>query len=177
MNHTIDVEKQQETIQLQSRIDSFFDNFTIGTLLNKSGIRKVRGVKPTKLFKEIFSFPFKGSSFFRHFVEGNKQEYSKDCVYNLLRHPNYNWRRLMLLLAARIVAVFDVLTDKPERKVLVIDDSVYNKSHSRFVELLARVYDHNDHKYVKGFKMLTLGWSDGSSFVPLDFTLLSSRKE
>ena len=177
MNNTIHVQKQQQAIHLQSRIDSFFDHFTIGTLLNKSGIRKVRDVKPKELFKALFSLPFKGDSFFQHFVEGEKQTYRKDCVYNLLRNPHYNWCRLLLLLASRIVAVLELLTDKPERKVLVIDDSVYNKSHSRFVELLAQVYNHCDHRFIKGFKMLTLGWTDGNSFAPLDFALLSSRKE
>ena len=34
------------------------------------------------------------------------------------------------------------------------------------MELLSRVYDHVIHKTVKGFNMLTLGWTDGYSFVP-----------
>lgn len=45
------------------------------------------------------------------------------------------------------------------------------------VELLARVYDHTTGKMVKGFNMLTLGWSDGFSFIPLDFTMLSSATD
>ena len=74
----------------------------------------------------------------------------------------------MLLLAAKVVSVFELLTDNPQRKVLVIDDSTYDRSHSRFVELLARVFDHSDQRYLKGFKMMTLGWTDGASFLPLD---------
>jgi len=66
--------------------------------------------------------------------------------------------------------------DNPQRKVLVIDDSTYDRSHSKFVELLARVFDHSDGRYLKGFKMLTVGWTDGASFLPLDFALLSSAK-
>jgi hypothetical protein len=65
MNNTIHVEKQQQAIHLQSRFDSFFENFTIGTLLNRTGIRKVRGVSPVQLVKAIFSLPFEGNSFFR----------------------------------------------------------------------------------------------------------------
>ena len=45
------------------------------------------------------------------------------------------------------------------------------------MELLSRVHDHVIHKFVKGFSLLTLGWSDGYSFVPLDFALLSSSKK
>jgi hypothetical protein len=45
------------------------------------------------------------------------------------------------------------------------------------VELLARVFDHVKHRYDRGFRMLTLGWSDGNTFLPLAFSLLSSEKE
>uniref|UniRef100_UPI00398B85B3 hypothetical protein n=1 Tax=Lactobacillus delbrueckii TaxID=1584 RepID=UPI00398B85B3 len=30
--------------------------------------------------------------------------------------------------------------------------------------------------YKKGFRMMTMGWTDGSSFVPIASSLLSSRK-
>jgi hypothetical protein len=42
------------------------------------------------------------------------------------------------------------------------------------VELLSRVYDHSTGRYLKGFRMLTVCWSDGVSCLPLDFSLLSS---
>jgi len=43
--------------------------------------------------------------------------------------------------------------------------------------LLSRVFDHTDHRYYRGFRLLTLGWSDGNSFLPVSCTLLSSSKE
>ncbi len=42
--------------------------------------------------------------------------------------------------------------------------------------MLARFKDHATGVFYKGFRMLTMGWSDGHSFVPMDFTLLSSAK-
>jgi hypothetical protein len=39
---------------------------------------------------------------------------------------------------------------------------------------MAKVYDHVTHKFVKGFTMLTLGWTDGYSFLPIAFHMLSS---
>ena len=41
---------------------------------------------------------------------------------------------------------------------------------------MARFHDHAKQCYYKGFRMLTLGWSDGHSFLPVDFALLSSTK-
>jgi hypothetical protein len=177
MKTNTECEKHQEAIRLHNKIDTFFDNFTIGTLLNRAGIRKLRGVSPIMLLKAIFILPFEGDNFFRGIVTGNRQKFKKDAAYDLLKGPRYNWRKLLLLLAARIVCVSDLLTDKERKKVLVIDDSSYDRSHSKFVELLARVFDHCDKRYLKGFKMLTVGWSDGASFLPLDFILLSSENE
>ncbi|WP_131820603.1 transposase [Desulfoscipio geothermicus] len=45
------------------------------------------------------------------------------------------------------------------------------------MELLAKVNDHTTGKFVRGFRMLTLGWSDGNTLVPLCFSLLSSHKK
>ena len=45
------------------------------------------------------------------------------------------------------------------------------------LELLSRVFDHSTHNYLKGFRLLTLGWSDGNSFLGIDFALLSSAKK
>jgi hypothetical protein len=42
--------------------------------------------------------------------------------------------------------------------------------------MLARFKDHATGSFYKGFRMLTMGWSDGHSFVPMDFALLSSAK-
>jgi hypothetical protein len=45
------------------------------------------------------------------------------------------------------------------------------------VELLSKVYDHCTGKYLKGFRMLTLGWSDANNFLGVDFALLSSNNK
>ena len=177
MQISTDYEIQQEAKRLHNKIDAFFGNFTVGTLANRSGIRKMRGVSAVVLLKAIFTLPFQRDNFFRGFVTGAKQNFKKDAAYNLLKNPHYNWRKLLLLVAVKIANILYLLTEKPERKVLVIDDSTYDRSHSKFVELLARVFDHSERRYLKGFKMLTVGWTDGSSFLPVDFALLSSEKE
>ena len=38
-------------------------------------------------------------------------------------------------------------------------------------------HDHCTGRFLSGFRMLALGWSDGASFVPLDHAVLSSRKK
>lgn len=82
-----------------------------------------------------------------------------------------------MLFAVKVTSAFDRLT-RPERvNILILDDSVIKRNCSKNVELLARVYDHVEHKFQKGFTLLTLGLSDGYSFIPTGFNLLSSASE
>ena len=82
-----------------------------------------------------------------------------------------------MLPAVKVISAFARLT-RPERvNVLILDDSVIKRNRSKKAELLARVYDHVEHKFQKGFTLLTLGWSDGYSFIPTGFNLLSSASE
>jgi hypothetical protein len=54
---------------------------------------------------------------------------------------------------------------------------MFERNRSKKVELLAKVYDHAKHAYRFGFRMLTLGWSDGSTFLPINSILLTSEKQ
>ena len=63
------------------------------------------------------------------------------------------------------------------RNAFIVDDSIFERKGSKKAELLAKVYDHADHRYTRGFRMLTLGWSDGVTFLPVNSCLLSSEKE
>lgn len=94
-----------------------------------------------------------------------------------MNDTSYNWKKFLLLLAAKVISAFTMLT-RPERiRVFVLDDSVVKRNRSKQVELLARVYDHVEHKFQKGFSFLTLGWSDGYSFLPVGFNMLSYAKK
>jgi len=174
MNTTNQFAIEQEARRLQSAIRTFFDNFTVGTLLNRSGIKKLKGVSPLAIFEAIFMLAFRGQNFYRGIVLNEQLGFQKDVAYDLLENPRYNWRRFLLKLTMKIINVLELLTSEEREKVLVVDDSDYDRARSKKVELLARIFDHNSGKYLKGFKLLTLGWGDGVTFLPLDFVLRSS---
>ena len=176
MDITRQHQERQEAKRLQGRISSFFGDFQTGTLLNKSGIRKLRGVSPLTLFSVIFMLPFEGNNFYRGIVTNGDLPFKKNAAYELLKNPRHNWRKFMLAVVVQVANYFSLLTSDTREKVLVFDDSTYDRSRSKVVELLAWVFDHNSGTSLKGFKMLTLGWSDGASFLPLDFILCSSAK-
>jgi hypothetical protein len=69
------------------------------------------------------------------------------------------------------------LTGADRKNALIIDDTLYERPRSKKVELLANVHDHAEkgkNKFKRGFRMLTLAWSDGVSLIPLLFRHLSS---
>ena len=71
MDSTKQYQEQQEAKRLQSKISSFIGDVKIGTLLNKSGTRKLRGMSPLTLFAVIFMLPFEGVIFLKG-LQGTK---------------------------------------------------------------------------------------------------------
>lgn len=69
------------------------------------------------------------------------------------------------------------LTSENRKDVFIIDDTLFARCGYKCTEMVARVFDHADMRYRKGFRLLTLGWSDGNSFLPINFSLLSSQNE
>ena len=53
-----------EDQDLRGRIDEFMTRFKIGTLLNRAGIRKLRGVSPLLVLRIIFELAFVGRNIF-----------------------------------------------------------------------------------------------------------------
>ena len=150
----------------------------IANLLRKAGIRKTQGAPVFEVFRFLILLVFQGKNLYR-FLDSNRKDdsLSKNTYYRFLNNPTYAWRRFLSLLAIQAIDSLRSLT-KPERvNVLVLDDTIIGKNRSKKVELLARVHDHTSNSYQKGFTMLALGWSDGYSFIPVDFAMLSSAKK
>jgi len=174
MDHNSIASQSQPHVDVQSKIDDFFSRFKIATLMHQCGVRKHHGHSVRSLTKAIFTLPFIGKNFFRGIVLNNEVSFGKDAAYELLKGETYNWRRILLTLGRRLFMIFNRLTNEERESVLIIDDSLYDRSRSKWVELLASVWDHSTGRFLKGFRMLTICWSDGTSCLPMDFALLSS---
>jgi hypothetical protein len=174
MDHISIASDSQDCIHVQSQIDDFFDRFRVGTILHRCGIRKRHGHSVRSLTQAIFTLPFIGKNFFRGMGIDHDVPFGKDAAYQLLKGTTYNWRRVLLRLGLLLYNFFNSLTDEDRQAVLIIDDSTYDRSRSKMVELLSRVHDHATGHFLKGFRMLTICCSDGASCLPLDFSLLSS---
>lgn len=167
------IEGQDDT-QYSNRIKNFCSKFNIPTILNRSRIRKTKGVAAKDIFFTLLTLPFLGIDIFQGVIQNKNAPYGKDVVYDFLKCETFNWRKLVLSLAAQVTLLFEKLTNKNREKVLIIDDSSLKRPRSKMVELLARLYDHSENRYFKGFRLLSVCWSDGASSLPVDFALMSS---
>lgn len=159
------------------RFSYLFSTLKIGQLLRSAGIHKESDLSSLEIFKLIFTLVFQGRNLFRllHSQRGAALP-GKDVMYRFLNHPRYRWRKFLHSLSFSIIQRFEKLTSVGRVRVFIVDDSILQRNRSKKVELLARVYDHVTGRFVRGFSMLTLGWSDGYSFAPIDFVMLSSAK-
>src|SRR5690625_2045895 len=164
--------------QLPNEIKSIFKDLKVLKHLRNAGITKSFGFSCAYIFQLIFCLIFENKNWFRMLESKKATDVpAKDTVYRFLNQSTFNWRRFLLLLAAYTAGKVSKLTSHRRPKVFILDDSSYDRNRSKHVELLARCFDHASQKmrFYKGFRMLTLGWSDGATFLPVDFSLLSSK--
>ncbi|AEP00843.1 IS4 family transposase [Weizmannia coagulans] len=165
--------------QLPNEIKSTFKELNVLKHLRIAGITKSFGFSCAYIFQLIFCMIFENKNWFRMLESKKATDIpAKDTVYRFLNQSTFNWRRFLLSLVASVIGKVSKLTRHDRPKVLILDDSSYDRNRSKHVELLARCFDHASQKmrFYKGFRMLTLGWSDGATFLPVDFSLLSSKK-
>lgn len=94
-----------------------------------------------------------------------------------MRNVHINWLRFTTLLSAQIInGHLRPLISDQRADCFVVDDSYFARTGYKKTELVAKVFDHVSMTYKKGFRMMTLGWTDGCSFMPINSVLLSSQK-
>ena len=172
------IQQNNSSEQTKIQLLQAFKALGIAKILRNSGIRKATGTSAFEVFKFLFLLVFQGKNLYRY-LDSNRSDKacSKNTYYRFLNESTFNWRRFLLTLSTKVISSISKLTRASRVRVLVLDDSVVARNRSKSVELLARGYDHASHKYYKGFTMLSLGWSDGYSFIPVDFAMLSSANE
>lgn len=176
INQNVDFENHQNEIQCE--FGDAIRELQISKLLKKSNIKGRNGKSLFDVFQFLVLLVFQKCNLF-HFLNSKKRDtaFSKNTYYRFLNNTSFNWTKFITLLSAKVVAYFDTLT-KPERVMcLVLDDSVIARERSKKVELLAYVFNHVIGKTVKGFNLLSLGWTDGYSFIPVGFNMMSSAKK
>ena len=178
MNKSI-TQATQDDKQISKSIKRFFTRFHVSSALKVFHAYKKKGISVTEIFQYLFLLIFSNRSMYMNLITGrNTPGFAKDTVYRFMKMIQINRIRFTTILSSRIIKEAIIPLDSKDRtNVFIIDDSMFERNRSKKVELLAKIYDHAKHKYRFGFRMLTLGWSDGSTFLPVNSILLSTENK
>ena len=172
------ISQDQDEREFLNAISSFFSSFSIGRLLHKCNAQKEKGVPVVDIFKYKLCNVFSGCSMYMQQKTGSfKESFSKNTYYRFLNSPKTNWLRFTTLLSKRVADVVEPLTSDDRVNAFVVDDSLFERTSCKKTELGARVFDHTTMKYRKGYRLMTLGWTDGNTFLPINSCLLASSKD
>ena len=175
----------EKTFAEQSSIRSvvnFCKKYNVGRALKHAGAYKQKGISSLTIIKYLIALVYTGKSMFEDLRSPTPlaQGFRKDAVYRFLNQMHVSWQAFQLNIASRVVADINKLTSETRRSAFVVDDTIFSILYAKRTELVSKIYDHAakvGSKYKWGFRMLTLGWTDGASFIPLTFRHLASSDE
>jgi len=113
------------------------------------------------------------NSYYKSFY-GKSSEMKKDTLYRFMNNEKMCWRSLLLSIGVAFIKKTRNSKDISSPSVFVLDDTTLEKRGS-LIEGVSLVYDHTKNKCVEGYKLLTLGYYDGLSFIPLDNSFHSEK--
>lgn len=169
--------QNQDEKELFNAISSFFCRFKIGDLLRTCNAQKEKGVPTIRIFKYKLCNVFTDRSMYMQQKTGSfRESFSKNTFYRFLNGVKTNWLRFTTLLSKAVADTIEPLTGSDRVNAFVIDDSLFERTSCKKTELGSKVFDHASMRYTKGFRLLTLGWTDGNTFLPVNSCLLASSK-
>ena len=157
-----------------------FSSMSLSSMLQAAGFYKTKGLTAVTLLLEAICAIIVAATpnaYIRHGKTYEAEKLSKSPFYRFLSLANVNWRKFHEQVSLSAVKKTSKLTKKRSRKCLIIDDSNINRGRSRAIELMAKIFNHVDKRFELGFTYLALAWTDGFSTFPLDFALMSSKKD
>lgn len=138
---------------------------------------KSKGLAMSSLLSILVILPFAGVAsvwaLVQHGAGRVDFEGKKDAFYEAKNNHFIDWRKLLLLHAKRFKHLVknNVNLKSMGKTALVFDDSILEKTGKK-IEKVSRVHNHaSGASYVFGYKLLVCGFWDGTSFIPLDFSL------
>lgn len=168
----------QKDKELFNAITSFFSVFQIGKLLRKCNAQKQKGVPVLDIFRYKLCNVFSGRSMYMQQKTGSfREKFSKNTFYRFMNDARINWLRFTSLLSKAVVDTIEPLTDENRINAFVVDDSLFERTSCKKTELGSKVFDHTSKRYRQGFRLMTVGWTDGNTFLPINSCLLASSKE
>jgi predicted nucleic acid-binding Zn finger protein len=159
-------------------ISSSLKCFSFSNLSKVVSEVKVKGYSFEWVMTILLSMPFIAANTVHSMLNGcvkHHIEAKKDTFYRIKNSQSVCWRMLLWMFAAKFKALSNSRLERPNGpRCMVFDDTILAKT-GKSIEMVSRVFDHVSQRYVLGFKLLLMGYWDGVSFIPLDFSLHRER--
>jgi hypothetical protein len=100
---------------------------------------------------------------------------TKDTMYRLKNHEKVPWRPILYGIATRFQNLVNRDQIVAPHAAVILDDTT-DRQGGRHLENVSYVVDHVIGKTLLGFKHLVLGFFDGTTFIPLDFSIHTEQR-
>lgn len=168
--------ENSDSKEIKDCIVDIHGNFMTKCITKKFNSYKAKGYSGSSLLSVLLFLPYFSIFSIWDLVTGplsSIAEAGKDAYYEFKNNFNINWRDNLYLFVKRYIFLVNkncqIISDiKP--RCLIIDDTTFAKA-GKTIEAIGYVWDHVIKKHVLGFKCLFLGYYDGYSFIPLDFSI------
>jgi hypothetical protein len=145
------------------------------TILNQSGFVKRAGT-PIYLVVIHFVYMLVMNKKISTFIKQSEKSLKKDAYYDLLKNPNYNWRKLLSLSIKKIMMLVHKVQDPKSIKVLTMDDTVESKVGKCVEGSRDKLWSNKEKRSIRGLNVVSLNYSDGISSFMLDFAINMGKK-
>lgn len=154
--------------------------FNLKTICCQIGATKDSGYSVGEIISLMIMFPLMLLKSVNAFYKSEFQtvsEMKKDVIYRLKNNEKMPWRRLLFGVAKKFQQLVNPQKEVAPNSAFIVDDTADCRVGYK-IENITMIHDHSSGKKgsVKyGFKNLVLGYFDGKSITPLDFSIHKER--
>ena len=177
----------QNPEMINENITGLLEKFQLKSKFSKFDCLKRCGVLLSSIVITLVLLPFLGKTTISGLYNSSMSKIAsgkKDASYEAKKNDKINWRWLLLAMAKRFKFlmgkdnkdIVDIKGNAQKHTAIIFDDTTIEKT-GRFIEGIGYVYDHIIHSHILGYKILVCAYWDGSSVIPIDFSIHREKRD
>ena len=151
--------------------------FKLKSIIRKAGFAKQDGYGVAEILALMIMLPLLLLNRVHSLYRSDFQKVTtmkKDALYRLKNQEKMPWRSILYGVAKRFQTLTNPQKVMADTSAFIIDDTTDARV-GRHLENVSYIFDHVVGKTRLGFKDLVLGYFDGTSFTPLDFSIHAEK--
>lgn len=177
-----EIEKVFEShrFSIDSIIQKAMKKFNFRSLVHEAGFKKEHGFSITDILSLMLLFPLMLINSVNALYQisfDNMKKMKKDAFYRVKNNEHLPWCSLLYLVSKQFQKLVNPKKEIKPNAAFIFDDTIDSRTGKR-IEKMSWVNDHvggRGKRSKLGFKKLTMGLFDGTSFIPLDCSLHSEK--